>query len=170
MESITLYAREQGSVPANLPNSDRPLVIAFLDVAIPPPVPLRTGQHVRIHALIRRNTPGAHPTSPARFWSEPTDIEGKIVGIRAMELDTIEFVIQNDIYHSPVEHAYLTVKYAPGDTVSLTLWQWATRMALLPFLPRTRTVLMESDVDVAPRAYALPGMAHAEAGREGDEV
>lgn len=169
MESVTLYTREQGSVPACLPNSARPFVIAFLDVAIPPPIPLRTGQHVRIHALTRRDAPNRRPTSPAQYWSEPTDIEGKIIGIRAMELETIEFVIQNDVYHSPVEHAYLTIKYAPGATVALTLWQWAIRSALLPFLPRTRTAPMESDVDVAPRAYVLPEATHAGPGMERGE-
>lgn len=161
MESVTIYAHERGSVPTQLPNSARPLVVAFLDVAIPPPIPLRTGQHVRVNALIPRETPNPRPTSPKQYWSEPVDIEGRIVGIRTMELETVEFVVQNDIYHSPVEHAYLTIKYIPGATVSLTFWQWAIRGALLPLLPRTRTAPLESDVDVAPKAYVLPTSARA---------
>lgn len=170
MDSITIYVRERGSVPAQLPNSARPLVIAFLDVVIPPPTPLGTGQHVRVNALIRRKAKNQHPTSPVRYWSEPIDVEGRIVGIRAIELDIVEFVIRNDVYHSPVEHAYLAVKYVPGATVNLTLWQWAIRAALLPLLPRTRTAPLENDVDIAPRAYILPNAAGGEENEEiGDE-
>lgn len=39
MNTVTVYGKEQGRVPADLPNCDRILDVALFDIIIPPLVP-----------------------------------------------------------------------------------------------------------------------------------
>lgn len=157
MESITVYTKTRGRAPACLPNSDRILDVAFLDVAFPPPVPLKIGQHVRINTLTLRGDQGPihYPGEVVAYTSESADIAGRIIGIRSMEKAVTEFVIKNEIYHSQTEHAYLAVPHIEGLTVSLNVWQWIARSILSPILPDTRRIPFDDTADVAPRAYSF---------------
>lgn len=169
MESITVYTRRRGRAPALLPNSDRILDVAILDIALPPPIPLRVGQHVRISVLtpIGDCGPTHGPGEVVTYTSEPTDIAGRIVGVRALEQAVTEFVIKNDIYHSLTEHAYLSVPHIEGITANLGLWHWLIRTLLSPLLPNTRCIRFDEAADVTPRARAVEWVGEAPAGEWG---
>lgn len=141
--STIVHTLERGRAPSNLPRSLRILETKTLDVPILPADPLHVGQRVRIYALKKIPNPaGLRDDEETQTWysSTPTDVEGTIVGIRAMELAVTEFIIANETRHSLVEHAYLSVQHAQGTTVDLELWRCIARTLLLPFLPHTRHI------------------------------
>ncbi|KAL1941468.1 hypothetical protein VTO73DRAFT_7285 [Trametes versicolor] len=147
----TIHALERGRAPANLPRSGRVLETANFDVVIPPPTPLHIGQRVKINALSVINEPdweeGGRGTQ-TWYASTPADIEGRIVGIRALELAVTELIVLNEVKQSLVEHAYITVQHTNGATVSLGIWHRIMRTLLLPFLPHTRHVPVERNAVV----------------------
>lgn len=150
METVTIYAKVRGRAPANLPRGTRVLEVESLDVVIPPLSPLCIGQRVRIHTLERRRN---HDGSlAAGYTASPAEIEGRITGIRAMELAVTEFIVKNEDYRSTTDHAYLSIQHIHGVTVRLSLWHMALRTLLLPILPHTRHVPLERDTDVTPRS------------------
>lgn len=157
MNTVTVYAKERGRIPADLPNCDRILDVALFDVTIPPPTPLRIGQEITIKALTNEDETSSLPSprTPAQYDAVASDIAGRIVGIRSMEKTTTEFIIQNNVPHALAEHAYLSIHHIEGVTVRLSWWWWALRMVLLPLLPQTRHIALEQDVDITPRSYVL---------------
>ncbi|EIW58572.1 uncharacterized protein TRAVEDRAFT_47713 [Trametes versicolor FP-101664 SS1] len=163
MESVIIYTRERGNAPADLPFCNQIRDVAFHDIAISPTRPLEVGLRVRIHVLRPRHgrevlaeDPDDPHTTP-RYRAESADIAGPIVGIRTLELAVTEFIVQNEIYRSTVEHAYLSVPHLHGLTVRLGMWHWIARTVLLPLLPHTRHVRLQDNAVITHRAYRIPG-------------
>ncbi|EIW57567.1 uncharacterized protein TRAVEDRAFT_21144 [Trametes versicolor FP-101664 SS1] len=151
MQTITIHAIERGRAPSSLPRSARELEIAHFDVIIPPTIPLRVGQSVRVNSLTEAREAGnveREAYTPAWYESTATGIEGRVIGIRTMELAITEFIIRNNDRLSLVEHAYLSIQHVQGITVHLGLWQNIGRTLLLPFLPHTRHIPIERDAIV----------------------
>lgn len=147
----TVHALERGRAPASLPRSSRVLETAHFDVIIPPATPLHIGQTVRVNALTEANELGINGLGgnvQPWYTSTPADIEGRIVGIRTLELAVTEFIVLNEVKTSLVEHAYLTIQHAQGTTVALDIWRSAVRTILLPLLPHTRHVPIEHNAVV----------------------
>ncbi|OJT01593.1 hypothetical protein TRAPUB_7935 [Trametes pubescens] len=152
MNSVTIFTKERGRAPSSLPRNSCISEIAFLDVTIPPPLPLHVGQHIRAHVLTKRHARDG--SLVPGYISEPAGVEGVIVGIRTMELAITEFIVKNDDYKSTIEYAYLTIQHIQGVTVNLDIWRRALRTFLLPLLPHTRHVALDHDVNITPKSYA----------------
>lgn len=151
-EKVNLYAKLRGRAPASLPRANRILEVAYLDVVVRPTVPLKMGSYVAIYTLARDALPHPLliPTTAATggYVARPAGIEGPIISIRTTELAVTELVVRNDVRYSLVEHAYLSVKHEQGVTVHLDLWRRLGRTLLLPLLPHTRHVPLESNVKI----------------------
>ncbi|EIW62454.1 uncharacterized protein TRAVEDRAFT_42817 [Trametes versicolor FP-101664 SS1] len=149
--TLNICAVERGRAPSCLPRRARLPQIAFFDVVIQPPNPLHVGQHVRVHDLTEtEDLTGGRADGRGQTWytSKPADVEGKIIGIRVMELAVTEFILLNEVKQSLVEHAYLTVQHVQGVTVALSLWHRITRTLSLPILAHTQHVPIEHDAVV----------------------
>lgn len=146
MSTLTLYTKERGRAPSDLPRRTRILDVVSLDVVIPPLAPLCIGQRVRIHTLKRRRN--RNGSLAAGYEAEPAGVEGTIIGVRMMELAVTEFIVRNEDYRSATEHAYLAIQHISGVTVHLSLWHTVLRTLLLPILPHTRHIPLEQDADV----------------------
>lgn len=150
---VTIHAIERGRAPSNLPRSTRILETAHFDVVVAPTIPIHVGQRVQIHSLTPKSTPASLESGRrAQNWytSTPTDIAGRVVGVRTMELAVTEFIVLNEEHQSLVEYAYLTVQHVEGVTVAMEAWRRLVRTALLPILPHTRHVPTVKDAVITP--------------------
>lgn len=152
--SVAVHVVERGRTLAHLSRGARPSgEIAILDVIAPPPIPLRLGLAISIHTVTRwRNGDG---TLSEEYAAAPMGVEGRIVGIRAMELAVTEFIVSNDDLHSPIESAYLSIRHIHGVTVDLGIWRTILRTLMLPTLQHTRHVPLETEAVIVPRSIAI---------------
>lgn len=157
--SIIVHALERGRAPSSLPRRARLSEVAFFDVVIQPSAPLCIGRHVRVSDLTKIEEPQRDRVGGrAQTWytARPADVEGRIIGVRAMELAVTEFILLNEVEQSLVEHAYLAIQHTHSVTVALSLWHRVTRTLSLPILAHTRhipiehnaVIIQESDADV----------------------
>ncbi|KAI0349395.1 hypothetical protein OH77DRAFT_1269952 [Trametes cingulata] len=142
----TIYAKKRGAAPADNPHSLSTITI-YYDVAIPPPVPLHTGQKVRIIALIPCPTLPRQDEmyDPPHYTVREAGVIGTIVAVRTMETTITEFAVRNENDQSPATYAYLAIQHIQGLTVNLNLWQTIVRTLLLRTLPQTRNIPLELD-------------------------
>ncbi|OJT13717.1 hypothetical protein TRAPUB_9717 [Trametes pubescens] len=148
MNAITVYAKERGRAPSDMPRRTRIRDVVSLDIVIPPVVPLQIGQRVCVQVLRRRRS--RNGSLAAGYECEPIGVEGTIVGVRTMELAVTELIVRNEDYRSATEHAYLSIQHIHGVTIRLSLWHTVLRTLLLPILPHTRHIPLERNADVTP--------------------
>lgn len=143
-----VHALERGRAPFSLPRDASIQETVSYDVIVSPLTPLRIGQCVQIRALRWVRSTDGEREDWTRYESIPTGVEGRIVGIRTMELATTELIVLNEVDHSEVKHAYLTVQHIEGKTIVLEIWRRILRTLLLPVLPHTRHVPLEKRVTI----------------------
>ncbi|KAL1944956.1 hypothetical protein VTO73DRAFT_2576 [Trametes versicolor] len=146
-----ILSKERGRVPISQPRGGRYTENVHFDVTAVPRTPLRIGLRVHIIALTELPNPftDEYNTDAPCYHAEPTEIEGRIIAIRAMEKEITEFVIKNEHDRSTTKYAYLTVEHDQGVTVHLNTWRRAMRHILLPFLLKTRYAPVEPDAMIA---------------------
>ncbi len=149
--TATILAKETGATPSRRPYEPTTAMVVYYDVPIRPRVPLHVGQKIHIHSLTPANgeeTQEQEQGGPPHYWAEETGIEGSISGIRAVEEETVELVVENENVASAAVRAVLTVQYIEGVTVRLGWWARMER-AVRPWpLPATRSVPLEVDATV----------------------
>ncbi|KAI0360655.1 hypothetical protein OH77DRAFT_707267 [Trametes cingulata] len=146
---ITVYAKERGSAPADNPHHPS-TIIAHYDAPIPPPIPLQTGQKIRILELVPSPPPPlpGGENAPPHYTVRDTGIVGTVEAVRSMEEAIIEFAVKNENDLSPATYAYISTPYIPGKTVRLQPWEMLRRALLLPPLLRTRHIPLETNAVV----------------------
>ncbi|KAH9852912.1 hypothetical protein C2E23DRAFT_859559 [Lenzites betulinus] len=123
----TLRVRVRGSAPIYNPESFEWKHILWCDVAFMPDRPIVIGQSVR---LLEITGPSESPEDDEDDDGDdsPDDedigVEGKIIGVKSFEKETVELVVENNVERSTTAMIYLTVEYVPDRTVTLTGWNW----------------------------------------------
>lgn len=152
---INVFATERSRVPIGDPAAQSPVTNAHYDVPIMPRIPLHIGLAVSITALHRCRNPSPTPEADLDedtpcYTSVETDVEGKIVGVRALEKNITELIVENRDRTTATAYAYLAIHHVEGKTVHLPLWLRALRATLHPLLPATRDIPIETDARIRP--------------------
>ncbi|KAI0323258.1 hypothetical protein GY45DRAFT_1213382, partial [Cubamyces sp. BRFM 1775] len=131
----------RGGAPANKRGVGEVMDVTYLDLAIPPPVPLSIGQTVVASALVDHpQTPAAQPLTNKRFIAKPMDLEGTIEGVKSLERNVIELVVSNRSDTSTTLYAYLAMPLSLGTILDLGMWRNAAIWLARPFLLETREI------------------------------
>lgn len=141
-----IQARERGGAPTHTPDQPDETIV-FYDAVTTPATPIHIGQTIRIHALLPCSNlfPFDGENSPPRYTAYDTGIEGTVVGIRAMDTATTEFVVRNESNRSAARLAYLAIQHIRGETVNISLWIALIRVILLMTLTTTtRSIPLEN--------------------------
>ncbi|KAI0335405.1 hypothetical protein GY45DRAFT_1240832 [Cubamyces sp. BRFM 1775] len=151
MAHITIYAKVRGTTPSNPSGEGRRLENTYLDVVMLPTAPIAIGSHVRVCTLEARPRTIARPrpgSNVPKYMATVANIHGKIVGVKGFEEFVTELVLENEDGWSRTQFAYLAIPHVEGVTVSLTpAWQ-TIRATLVPFMPKTRRILIEPITDI----------------------
>ncbi|KAI0353637.1 hypothetical protein OH77DRAFT_1406475, partial [Trametes cingulata] len=145
----TIYAKERGSAPS-VGSDGQETRIVYLDVTIPPDVPIHVGQKVKILSLTSCDKlfPSEEETSARYYTAKDVGIWGAVVGVRAEEESVVEFVLENDNIRSDVTHAYLAVPRKEGLMIRMPLWRRCLGYAMPWPAKTTRTIPIEDDTTV----------------------
>ncbi|KAH9857503.1 hypothetical protein C2E23DRAFT_856251 [Lenzites betulinus] len=121
----TVLVRVRGTAPTHNPSCAIWKHAAWCDVAVIPNKSIEVGQRVVLKKIIGRDeNPGEDEPQVDPPNVQDLDIEGDVIRVRAVEKETIEFVVTNRIERSMTEVVYLTVECVLGETVKLTGWNW----------------------------------------------
>ncbi|KAI0667419.1 hypothetical protein C8Q78DRAFT_981849 [Trametes maxima] len=137
---IPLYVRERGGAPMLQLGDHRNLSVAYYDLIVQPNTPIQTGMRVSVHPLVA--VPASNGEIQWRLVSRVEEVEGEIIGLRAMEKHLTEFVVKNERGGSTIEYAYVAVPHHEGVTVQTGWIESLFRWIIAPFLLETRTILI----------------------------
>ncbi|KAI0360085.1 hypothetical protein OH77DRAFT_1359654, partial [Trametes cingulata] len=145
----TIYARERGSAPAKV-EEGKETKVAYLDVPIAPCEPIHVGQKARILLLSPCDElfPSEEETTTHYYTAEDVGLWGTVVGIRVVEENMVEFILENENIKSATAYAYLAVARREGLTVRMPPWTRWLSMAGIGLARTTRTVLIEDDTTI----------------------
>ncbi|KAI1781821.1 hypothetical protein LXA43DRAFT_1069694 [Ganoderma leucocontextum] len=126
------------------------------DVTICPEHPLAVGRTVKIHALSKEayHVPLYPPPLPTRYDTYDPQIEGRIIRIRSIEGDTVEFVLENRIEGAAVNLAYIAVQCIPNvtvqlDEVEMAYWRQTRYQPTPRYIPLEGAVIVHTVVEAA---------------------
>ncbi|KAH9858726.1 hypothetical protein C2E23DRAFT_855507 [Lenzites betulinus] len=118
----TLHVKVRGTAPTYNPQSFIWKHITWCDVMVVPETPIKIGQRVCLVEIAGLDESPGEDADPEDIETRELGIEGEVVGIRTMEKEIVEFIVENDTRRSMTERVYLTVEYAPGETILLDSW------------------------------------------------
>ncbi|KAJ8502107.1 hypothetical protein ONZ51_g161 [Trametes cubensis] len=148
MTFITVMARVNGRTPTHTGRGDQDRYVTYLDVPILPTSPIEVGSQVRVVYLEPKprevaRTPN-HQREP-KYTAYTSDVRGTVIGIRAVDAEVTEFILENANEDSKTKYAYMAIKHDEGTTVCLSLgmrvWRWLT--LALTHAPPTRKIPIE---------------------------
>ncbi|KAJ8454387.1 hypothetical protein ONZ51_g13051 [Trametes cubensis] len=120
MTATVVYVERRGRAPRNRRNETRIAEIVYFDATVRPEEPLHIGKRVQLRELKKTPADGIDDEED-EYVIMGTGVEGTIIGIRAVEKETIDFVVKNDCAWSMTELAYLTVDRSDAGAVHLML-------------------------------------------------
>ncbi|KAI1782006.1 hypothetical protein LXA43DRAFT_907058 [Ganoderma leucocontextum] len=132
-EPMVIYAKWRQRLPACNSQTAAPPYIDRYHIVIPPYTPLAVGQRVKILALFPTAyyAPDTRPlTHPIIYDTYDPKIQGRLLRVRAMAANTVEFVLDNETPGAAVVLAYVAIHHIPGYTTRLgsveKVCKWAT--------------------------------------------
>ncbi|PIL33177.1 hypothetical protein GSI_04627 [Ganoderma sinense ZZ0214-1] len=126
-----VYAKWRGRTTNEPLQYGLPSYADYYDVTIRPELPLAVGRVVKIWALMETHrSPLDHPAHLIQYNTYDPRVEGRIIRVRSVEGNTVEFVLENHIKDSLAGLAYVTVPYLPNVTAKLDMlgrvFKWLT--------------------------------------------
>ncbi|KAI0356664.1 hypothetical protein OH77DRAFT_1477922 [Trametes cingulata] len=148
MTTTTVYAKERGRTPYLSPLHPTTSICIHYDVPILPRSPLKVGKSLKIATLQSCDAlfPPNGQKQPPRYTARLVEVVGTIIGVRAQDRATIDFIVRNEAGELQAVYAYITVPIVDGITDELSMWQCAYHLILtLATTTPARTVEIETD-------------------------
>ncbi|EJF58959.1 hypothetical protein DICSQDRAFT_128544 [Dichomitus squalens LYAD-421 SS1] len=138
------------------PDQHTPILVHVYDIPIPPSKPLTVGLRVQLIGLSPtsyHNRDFCH-ASPHYDTYDP-QIEGEVVALKSLGKSVVEYVIKNE-RPGKVHYAYIAVRYLPGVTAKMGLWETTCHWMFSHDMRDCRPVAYEADARVADNLPASP--------------
>ncbi|KAI0740288.1 hypothetical protein C8Q76DRAFT_790758 [Earliella scabrosa] len=153
---IVLYAQWAGVAdPRGHPYAPDEMIHVYRS-AVQPPLPLRTGLHVKVAAMspISYHSPLIPPT---RYEAYDPHVVGPIVGTMRVE-GLVVVVVKNKCRRNKVRYAHIVVRHVRGRTVDKAEWETAPRAEASKVVGPTDRWEPDLEFEIIP----LPSSACAE--------
>ena len=157
-EFTTVYAKWRGRLPVGRPNETPATFIDRYHIVVTPSSPLSVGKKIKIHALspvayrIPENTTPQHGV----YDTYDPQVCGRLVRIRAMNIDTVEFVLDNEAPNEKVVLAYVAVQNIPNCTTKLAetenvcVWSAENQLPVI-FMPLENATIVQNAATIGHR-------------------
>ena len=177
-EFTTVYAKWHGRLPVGRSNESSTTFIDRYHIVVAPSSPLSVGKKIRIHALspVAYRIPENICLSRHGIYDTyDPQVHGRLVRIRAMDTNTVEFVLDNEAPNERVVLAYVAVQNIPNYTTKLAETEnvcvWSAENELsVTFVPLENAIIVQDAAETDHRGGTPAEVAGARASSDQNRV